>query len=52
MKILLLLSESWNDKTAPNNNMTNWFKDFSDVEIWTISDLVRCRIISVVVIIL
>ncbi len=37
MKILLLLSESWNDKTAPNNNMTNWFQDFSDVEIWTIS---------------
>ena len=37
LKILLLLSESWNDKTAPNNNMTNWFKDFSDVEIWTIS---------------
>ncbi|QUO31258.1 glycosyltransferase [Faecalicatena sp. Marseille-Q4148] len=37
MKILLLLSESWNDVTAPNNNMTNWFKGFSDVEIWTIS---------------
>ena len=37
MKILLLLSESWNDITAPNNNMTNWFKGFSDTEIWTIS---------------
>ena len=36
-KLKILLSESWNDKTAPNNNMTNWFKDFSDVEIWTIS---------------
>lgn len=37
MKILLLLSESWNDITAPNNNMTNWFQNFPDVEIWTIS---------------
>ena len=37
MKILMLLSESWNDITAPNNNMTNWFQDFPDVEIWTIS---------------
>lgn len=37
MRILLLLSESWNDKAAPNNNMTNWFAGFSDVEVWTIS---------------
>lgn len=37
MKILLLLSESWNDITAPNNNMTNWFQDFPNIEIWTIS---------------
>ncbi len=37
MRILLLLSESWNDIQAPNNNMTNWFTDFPDVEIWTIS---------------
>lgn len=37
VRILLLLSESWNDKTAPNNNMTNWFKNFSNLEIWTIS---------------
>lgn len=37
MRILLLLSESWNDKAAPNNNMTNWFQDFPDAEIWTIS---------------
>ncbi len=37
MRILLLLSESWNDIQAPNNNMTNWFTDFPDAEIWTIS---------------
>lgn len=37
MKILLLLSESWNDSLAPNNNMTNWFSNFSDVKIWTIA---------------
>ena len=37
MKILLLLDESWNDKKHPNNNMTNWFKDFPDAEIYTVS---------------
>lgn len=37
MRILLLLSESWNDKAAPNNNMTNWFTGFPDAEVWTIS---------------
>lgn len=37
MRILLLLSESWNDRAFPNNNMTNWFQDFPDAEIWTIS---------------
>lgn len=37
MKVLLLLSESWNDKQFPNNNMTNWFQNMDDVEIWTIS---------------
>lgn len=37
MRILLLLSESWNDKVFPNNNMTNWFLNFPNVEIWTIS---------------
>lgn len=37
MRILLLLSESWNDRTSPNNNMTNWFQNFPNVEIWTIS---------------
>ncbi len=37
MRILLLLSESWNDLQAPNNNMTNWLSDFPDAEIWTIS---------------
>ena len=37
MKILLLLSESWNDISAPNNNLTNWFSGLSDVEVWTVS---------------
>ena len=37
MKILLLISETWNDKTHPNNNMTNWFTDFPDAEIYTVS---------------
>lgn len=37
MRVLLLLSESWNDKLYPNNNMTNWFSGFENLEIWTIS---------------
>lgn len=37
LKILVLLSESWNDFTAPNNNMTNWFTGFEDVELATVS---------------
>jgi hypothetical protein len=37
MKILLLLSESWNDISAPNNNMTNWFFGLPSVEVWTVS---------------
>lgn len=37
IKILLLLSESWNDISVPNNNVTNWFSGFDDVEIWTVS---------------
>lgn len=37
MKILLLISESWNDIVHPNNNMSNWFKDFEGVEIYTVS---------------
>lgn len=37
MRVLMLLSESWNDQTAPNNNMTNWFRDFPEIDIWTIS---------------
>lgn len=37
MKILLLLSESWNDIQSPNNNMTNWFTNFPDAEIRTVS---------------
>ena len=37
MKILLLISETWNDTTHPNNNMTNWFRDFPEAEIYTVS---------------
>lgn len=37
IKVLLLLSESWNDKIYPNNNLTNWFADFENIEIRTIS---------------
>lgn len=37
MKILLLLSESWNDISAPNNNPSNWFSGFDGAEIWTVS---------------
>ena len=37
MRILLLLSGSWNDQTSPNNNMTNWFENMPNAEIWTIS---------------
>lgn len=37
MKILLLISEMWNDKVYPNNNLTNWFSGFQGVEIATIS---------------
>lgn len=37
LKILLLLSESWNDLASPNNNLTNWFLDFADIEIRTVS---------------
>lgn len=36
MRILLLISESWNDTVHPNNNMSNWFTDFPDTEIYTI----------------
>lgn len=36
MKILLLISESWNDRAHPNNNMTNWFSGMEDVEIYTV----------------
>ncbi len=36
MKILLLISESWNDSLHPNNNLTNWFEGMKDVEIATI----------------
>ena len=33
MKILLLTSEEWNDKKYGNNNMTNWFTNFPNLEI-------------------
>ena len=37
MKILMLLDENWNDIIHPNNNMTNWFLDMKDVEIYTVT---------------
>lgn len=37
MRILILLSESWNDSLYPNNNESNWFTDFHEVEVFTIS---------------
>ncbi len=33
MRILLLTSEVWNDELYPNNNMSNWFSGFKDVEV-------------------
>lgn len=36
MKILLLISESWNDTLHPNNNMTNWFDGMGGIEIATV----------------
>lgn len=33
MRILLLTSEVWNDELYPNNNMSNWFTRFKEVEI-------------------
>lgn len=36
MRILLLISEAWNDRLHPNNNMTNWFNGMPDVEIATV----------------
>lgn len=33
LKILLITDEVWNDKMYPNNNMTNWFTDFDDIQI-------------------
>lgn len=37
IKVLLLISESWNDVVHPNNNLTNWFSNFPELEIFTIS---------------
>lgn len=34
--VLLLLDEAWNDKLYGNNNMTNWFEGFEDIELATI----------------
>ena len=36
MRVLLLISEVWNDKKHPNNNMSNWFDGIADVELATI----------------
>ncbi len=33
MRILLLTSEEWNDRTYGNNNMTNWFSEFEGIDI-------------------
>lgn len=33
IKVLLLTDEAWNDHIYPNNNMTNWFTDFENIEI-------------------
>lgn len=33
IKVLLITDEVWNDKIYPNNNMTNWFSDFENIEI-------------------
>lgn len=33
MKVLLLTSEEWNDKKYGNNNMSNWFNGFDELEI-------------------
>ncbi len=37
MRVLLLLSETWNDKKHPNNNSTNWFFGMEGVEVYNIS---------------
>jgi len=36
IKVLLLTDEAWNDRIYPNNNMTNWFTDFENIEIASI----------------
>ncbi len=33
MRVLLLTSEEWNDKKYGNNNMSNWFTNFEDIEL-------------------
>lgn len=36
IRVLLLLDEAWNDSLYGNNNMTNWFSDFDNVELATV----------------
>jgi len=33
IRLLLITDEVWNDQMYPNNNMTNWFTDFDNIEI-------------------
>ena len=33
IKVLLITDEVWNDKMYPNNNMTNWFSGFQNIEL-------------------
>lgn len=33
MKVLILTSEEWNDKKYGNNNMSNWFAGFDNIEL-------------------
>lgn len=36
IRVLILLDEAWNDKIYGNNNMTNWFSGFENVELATV----------------
>lgn len=36
LRVLLLLSEMWDDAKYGNNNMSNWFADWNDVELATL----------------
>lgn len=37
MRVLLLIDEMWDDVSSPNNNMSNWFYGFENVEVFTIT---------------